>query len=58
MQARIALERRRFLKNAETAVQRQAMWSDLAHEMTAEFRGLCAEEVRYPNGVFDYLRIR
>ncbi|GER29540.1 NADH-quinone oxidoreductase subunit B [Striga asiatica] len=37
--ARIALERRRFLKNAETAVQRQAMWSDLAHEMTAEFRG-------------------
>lgn len=44
-QARIALERRRFLKNAETAVQRQAMWSNLAHEMTAEFRGLCAEEV-------------
>ncbi|KAK4845649.1 hypothetical protein QYF36_007515 [Acer negundo] len=42
--ARIALERRRFLKNAETAVQRQAMWSSLAHEMTAEFRGLCAEE--------------
>ncbi|KAL1536530.1 AUGMIN subunit 6 [Salvia divinorum] len=42
--ARIALERKRFLKNAETAVQRQAMWSDLAHEMTAEFRGLCAEE--------------
>lgn len=22
------------------------MWSNLAHEMTAEFRGLCAEEVR------------
>ncbi|XP_059451649.1 AUGMIN subunit 6 [Corylus avellana] len=42
--ARMALERRRFLKNAETAVQRQAMWSNLAHEMTAEFRGLCAEE--------------
>ncbi|KAK6913021.1 HAUS augmin-like complex subunit 6, N-terminal, partial [Dillenia turbinata] len=42
--SRIALERRRFLKNAETAVQRQAMWSNLAHEMTAEFRGLCAEE--------------
>ncbi|KAJ8767959.1 hypothetical protein K2173_020899 [Erythroxylum novogranatense] len=42
--ARIALERRRFLKNAETAVQRQAIWSNLAHEMTAEFRGLCAEE--------------
>lgn len=41
----MALERRRFLKNAETAVQRQAMWSNLAHEMTAEFRGLCAEEV-------------
>ncbi|GJW25954.1 RNA-directed DNA polymerase, eukaryota [Tanacetum coccineum] len=42
--ARIALERRRFLKNAETAVQRQAMWSNLAHEMTEEYRGLCAEE--------------
>ncbi|CAH8358085.1 unnamed protein product [Eruca vesicaria subsp. sativa] len=42
--ARIGLERRRFLKDAETAVQRQAMWSNLAHEMTAEFRGLCAEE--------------
>ncbi|CAN0924633.1 AUGMIN subunit 6 [Linum grandiflorum] len=42
--ARVALERRRFLKNAEMAVQRQAMWSNLAHEMTAEFRGLCAEE--------------
>ncbi|KAL6587631.1 hypothetical protein OROMI_000609 [Orobanche minor] len=42
--ARIALERRRFLKNAEKAVQRQAMWSNLAHEMTAEYRGLCAEE--------------
>ncbi|KAK4746684.1 hypothetical protein SAY87_025721 [Trapa incisa] len=42
--ARIALERRRFLKNAEIAVQRQGMWSNLAHEMTAEFRGLCAEE--------------
>lgn len=27
------------------------MWSDLAHEMTAEFRGLCAEEVRYPNSI-------
>lgn len=39
------VERRRFLKDAETAVQRQAMWSNLAHEMTAEFRGLCAEEV-------------
>ncbi|XP_011097327.1 AUGMIN subunit 6 [Sesamum indicum] len=42
--ARIALERRKFLKNAETAVQRQALWSNLAHDMTAEFRGLCAEE--------------
>ncbi|XP_059670016.1 AUGMIN subunit 6-like isoform X2 [Cornus florida] len=42
--ARIALERRKFLKNAETAVNRQAIWSSLAHEMTAEFRGLCAEE--------------
>nr|XP_010912861.1 AUGMIN subunit 6 isoform X1 [Elaeis guineensis] len=42
--ARIALERRRFLKNANIAVHRQTMWSNLAHEMTAEFRGLCAEE--------------
>ncbi|XP_038704846.1 AUGMIN subunit 6-like [Tripterygium wilfordii] len=42
--ARIALERRRFLKNAEMAVQRQTMWSNFAHEMTGEFRGLCAEE--------------
>ncbi|CAM8927584.1 unnamed protein product [Rhodiola kirilowii] len=42
--ARIAIERRKFLKIAETTVQRQAMWSSLAHEMTAEFRGLCAEE--------------
>lgn len=42
--ARIALERQRFLKDAELAVQRQAMWSSLAHEMTAEYRGLCAEE--------------
>ena len=44
-QARIALERRRFLKNANAAVHRQTTWSNLAHEMTAEFRGLCAEEV-------------
>ncbi|MQM07126.1 hypothetical protein Taro_039960, partial [Colocasia esculenta] len=42
--ARIALERRKFLKNASTAVQRQSTWSNLANEMTAEFRGLCAEE--------------
>ncbi|XP_074292962.1 AUGMIN subunit 6-like [Silene latifolia] len=42
--SRIALERRRFLTNAETAVQTQTMWSSLAHEMTAEYRGLCAEE--------------
>ncbi|KAE9590246.1 hypothetical protein Lal_00028086 [Lupinus albus] len=42
--AKIALERRKFLKNAEMAVQRQGMWSNLAHEMTAEFRSLCAEE--------------
>ncbi|XP_054802834.1 AUGMIN subunit 6-like isoform X3 [Prosopis cineraria] len=42
--ARIALERRKFLKNAEMAVQQQAVWSNLAHEMTAEFRALCAEE--------------
>ncbi|KAK1322150.1 hypothetical protein QJS10_CPA03g00274 [Acorus calamus] len=42
--ARIALERRRFLKNANIAVNRQATWSSLAHEMTSEYRGLCAEE--------------
>ncbi|GLJ07026.1 hypothetical protein SUGI_0055870 [Cryptomeria japonica] len=42
--ARIALERRRFLEGAATAVRRQALWSSLAHDMTAEFRGLCAEE--------------
>ncbi|EEC73063.1 hypothetical protein OsI_07020 [Oryza sativa Indica Group] len=42
--ARIALERRKFLKNASIAVQRQTTWSNLAHEMTAEFRSLCAEE--------------
>ncbi|XP_062218911.1 AUGMIN subunit 6-like isoform X2 [Phragmites australis] len=42
--ARIALERRKFLKNANIAVQRQNIWSNLAHEMTAEFRSLCAEE--------------
>jgi hypothetical protein len=44
-QARIALERRKFLKNANIAVQRQTTWSNLAYEMTAEFRSLCAEEV-------------
>ncbi|PKU67423.1 AUGMIN subunit 6 [Dendrobium catenatum] len=42
--ARIAVERRKFLKNANIAVHRQATWSNLANEMTAEFRALCAEE--------------
>ncbi|XP_037439971.1 AUGMIN subunit 6-like isoform X2 [Triticum dicoccoides] len=42
--ARITLERRKFLKNANIAVQMQTTWSNLAHEMTAEFRSLCAEE--------------
>ncbi|KAJ7551699.1 hypothetical protein O6H91_06G025300 [Diphasiastrum complanatum] len=42
--ARIALERRRFLESAATAVRRQALWTSLAHDMTAEFRALCAEE--------------
>ncbi|KAJ6843087.1 AUGMIN subunit 6 [Iris pallida] len=42
--ARMALERRKFLKNANAAVHRQTTWSNLAQEMTAEFRGLCAEE--------------
>ncbi|PPE00649.1 hypothetical protein GOBAR_DD02312 [Gossypium barbadense] len=42
--ARIALERRRFLKNVETTVQRQAIWSNLAYEMIVEFCGLYADE--------------
>ncbi|KAJ8615659.1 hypothetical protein MRB53_035031 [Persea americana] len=42
--ARIALERREFLRNANSAVHRQATWSSLAHDITAEFRELCAEE--------------
>ncbi|KAG0579960.1 hypothetical protein KC19_4G138100 [Ceratodon purpureus] len=42
--ARIALERKRFMKGASQAVQRQASWSSLAHDMTAEYRVLCAEE--------------
>lgn len=42
--ARIALERRRFLEGAASAVHRQALWSSLAHDMTSEFRSLCAEE--------------
>ncbi|XP_061374059.1 AUGMIN subunit 6-like [Gastrolobium bilobum] len=41
---KIALERRKFLKNAQMAEQQQDMWLKLAREMTAEFRGLCAEE--------------
>ncbi|XP_042390076.1 AUGMIN subunit 6-like [Zingiber officinale] len=42
--ARIALERRKFMEKANAAVHRQSAWSNLAHEMTAEFRSLCAEE--------------
>ncbi|KAH9563390.1 hypothetical protein CY35_05G123600 [Sphagnum magellanicum] len=42
--ARIALERRRFLNGATMAVRRQDVWSSLAHDMTAEYRSLCAEE--------------
>lgn len=42
--ARIALERRHFLEGAASAVRRQALWSSLAHDMTSEFRSLCAEE--------------
>lgn len=42
--ARIALERRRFVEGAASAVRRQALWSSLAHDMTSEFRSLCAEE--------------
>lgn len=42
--ARIAIERRRFLDGAATAVRRQALWASLAHDMTAEYRALCAEE--------------
>lgn len=33
------------MQNANAAVHRQSSWSNLAHEMTAEFRSLCAEEV-------------
>ena len=47
MQARIALERRRFLDDAAAVVRRQAVWSSLAHDMTAEYRALCAEEVTF-----------
>ncbi|KAG0591757.1 hypothetical protein M758_1G220000 [Ceratodon purpureus] len=42
--ARIALERRRFLEDSAAAVRRQDMWSNMAHEITAEYRSLCAEE--------------
>ncbi|KAH8953484.1 hypothetical protein BDL97_08G030200 [Sphagnum fallax] len=42
--ARIALERRKFLQGAAMAVQRQGIWSSLAHDMTAEYRSLCSEE--------------
>ncbi|KAL2610147.1 hypothetical protein R1flu_028720 [Riccia fluitans] len=41
---RIALERKRFLENATTAVRRQEMWTNLASDLTAEFRALRAEE--------------
>lgn len=50
-QARIALERRHFLENAAAAVRKQSLWSNLAHEMTAEYRALCAEEVLYHIGL-------
>lgn len=33
------------MNNVESAVIRQAKWLLLAHEMTAQFRNLCAEEV-------------
>jgi hypothetical protein len=46
-QARIALERRKFLQGAAMAVQRQGIWSSLAHDMTAEYRSLCSEEVPF-----------
>ncbi|CAM6095618.1 unnamed protein product [Calypogeia fissa] len=42
--ARIALERKRFVEGASAAVRRQALWSSLANDLTAEFRALCAEE--------------
>ena len=45
MQARIGIERRRFIDGATAAVRKQALWSSFAHDMTAEFRALCAEEV-------------
>jgi hypothetical protein len=45
MQARIAIERRQFVNGAMAAVRKQALWSRIAHDMTADFRALCAEEV-------------
>lgn len=36
------------MREAAQAVQRQASWSSLAHDMTAEYRSLCAEEVNIP----------
>jgi hypothetical protein len=60
-QARIALERRRFLNGATMAVRRQDVWSSVAHDMTAEYRSLCAEEVLsnfYHKGKFGFLESR
>ncbi|XP_057437451.1 AUGMIN subunit 6-like isoform X2 [Lotus japonicus] len=42
--AKIALERRKFLKYAQMSEQWQDTSLNLARELTAEFRGLCAEE--------------
>ncbi|KAL3679918.1 hypothetical protein R1sor_022874 [Riccia sorocarpa] len=42
--ARIALERRRFLEGATNAVHRQSLWTNLASDLTAEYRALRAEE--------------
>jgi hypothetical protein len=43
------------------AVRRQDVWSSLAHDMTAEYRSLCAEEVLsnfYQKGKFGFLESR
>jgi hypothetical protein len=45
LQARIALQRKKFLTAAAVAVERQDEWAGLADEITAEHRSLSAEQV-------------
>ncbi len=37
---------KRLMKGAVQTVQRQASWSSLGHDLTAEYWALCAEEAR------------